>query len=208
MAAGDPVRLSQNNVSGTASTQIESAGDNAFRAFCTASNARTRGVWGETASPRARSSGVFGLANSSSGSPSGVRGISTASDGVGVIGEAQVNTPTDPNQQQNCAGVKGTCTSAAGVGIQAENTGGGRALEAGSPALTELGAQLQRELLALAVESDPSEFDEGESAIQVLVKLTKSGVQGGVLHLRRVKVGGRNSGGQGFRILRVDNDPV
>jgi hypothetical protein len=206
MAAGDPVRLGQSNVSDintsiqTNQNSVELLGGRAaFQAFCnpTNQNQRTRGVMGRTFSvfnappgASARSAGVFGTAESSDGNASGVHGTSAANNGVGVLGQAVATTPTDPNQQQNCAGVKGTSDSAKGVGVQAENAGGGFALKAGSPTQT-----------TFTVETDFAKFTDRETAIWLVARLD------GVLSLRRVRVREKNTGGTGFRMLVIPNDP-
>jgi hypothetical protein len=196
MAGGDPVRLSQvNSTADLAATRIETpTAETALVAVCESVTKRTRGVRGETwsefnAPPGAGgSAGVYGVASGSVGNASGVRGVSGANDGVGVLGQAFANTPP-AGQQQSCAGVKGTCSSAAGVGVQAENAGGGPALKAGSPTRT-----------TFTVESAFSEFREHETPIWVLVRI------GGQLVLRRVSVGDPDSAGSGFRVLQVPNN--
>jgi hypothetical protein len=195
-AAGNPVILGRINVSDLNTTietnqnRVElSTGRAVFLAYSEKTDERTRGVVGQTLSPVQRSAGVLGVATSSEGNPSGIHGASAANDGAGVLGEATADTPADPNQQQNCAGVKGTSRSAKGVGVQAENVGGGLAFKAGSPGQN-----------TFTVESDSANFSNQQTAIMVLVKLS-----GGNLSLKRVQVGGANSGGQGYRMLRVVN---
>jgi hypothetical protein len=200
MAAGDPVRLSQvNSTADVAATRIESpSAETALVAVCESINKRTRGVRGETWSEfnapagAGGSAGVYGVASGSIGNASGVRGVSLANDGVGILGQAFANTPP-AGQQQNCAGVKGTCSSAASVGVQAENSGGGPAFKAGSPTQT-----------TFIVETDFAKFTDRETAMWLVARLD------GVLSLRRVRVLGKNSAGPGngpFRMLVIPNDP-
>jgi hypothetical protein len=198
MPAGDPVRLSrENSTQDPAATVITSTGSNVIQAFSTRPDGRSRAVRGEISSGSSKSAGVYGRASSSDGNPSGVHGESFAPDAVGVLGEARAGTPP-AGQQQACAGVKGTCDSAKGVGVLAENRGGGPALKAGSQ------LDSPNPLITFTVESDSAQIADRETAIWVLIKLGKPPNER--LILKRVCVGGPNSAGTGFRVLRVHND--
>jgi hypothetical protein len=207
------VLLNENNVGTALSTNIESPGPRAFLGRCTATNFRTRGVQGETWSDRAGSAGVRGVATSMGGSPSGVEGIAIATDGVGVRGEATADTGSPRGvvgsvragagvlgiASKNTGitvGVWGSVVSAEGVGVLAD--GDGVALRArGSTSLEgmlEVGTPTQRSFTV-----DTANPANGQTAILVLRNVN------GTLSLQRVTMGAANSGGAGFRALRVPN---
>jgi hypothetical protein len=216
-AAGDPVLLSQHNVSTAVPTSIESPGPTAFSAFCTATNFRTRGIQGETFSDRAGSVGVRGVATNQQGSGSGVEGITvstnngagvfgraTESGGRGVIGVAEgVGNKSDVGVLGLASGrtglrigVWGSVISPDGIGVLADSDG--VALQArGSTSLEgklEVGSPTQRSFTV-----DPANPANGQTAILVLRNVN------GTLSLQRVTMGAANSGGTGFRVLRVPN---
>jgi hypothetical protein len=208
-----PVLLEENNVGTGDSTNIESPGPTAFLGRCTAINFRTRGVQGETFSDRAGSAGVRGVATSLTGNPSGVEGITVAADGAGVHGRATANTGNPKGVLGDVGrgvgvlgvasdtsgitvGVWGSVVSPAGIGVLADSDG--LALKArGSTSLEgklEVGSPTQRSFTV-----DPANPASGQTAILVLRNV------GGTLSLQRVTMGAANSGGAGFRVLRVPN---
>jgi hypothetical protein len=208
-----PVLLEENNVGTGDSTNIESPGPRAFLGRCTATNFRTRGVQGETFSDRAGSAGVRGVATSATGNPSGVEGITVAADGAGVHGRATANTGNPKGVLGDVGrgvgvlgiasdttgitvGVWGSVVSPAGIGVIADSDGLAL-LARGSTSLEgtlEVGSPTQRSFTV-----DPANPASGQTAILVLRNV------GGTLSLQRVTMGAANSGGQGFRVLRVPN---
>jgi hypothetical protein len=117
--------------------------------------------------------------------------VSSSSTGVGVSGLASSSVGLT-------SGVWGSCASAAGVGVRADNTDGGLALQARGNTRLE-GTLDVGPPASLSFTVDPTNPGNGETAILVRRNV------GGILSQQRVSVGPPNSGGAGFRVLRVAN---
>ena len=206
-----PVYLGDYNNAGSDRTAIEQgAAQPTFLARNTFSQGfgrRAIGVQGETFSQTPFSAGVYGIATHLNGSGYGVRGVAIGHDGTGVDGVAvgaagtgvsgRSDSATGVRGSGKVAGVWGTVPAGAqsGVGVLADNIEGGVALRArgdvevrvpGNPATTSFRVDV----------TDPP---AGQTAILVRRNV------GGTLSLQRVSVGAANSGGTGFRVLRVPN---
>jgi hypothetical protein len=213
-----PVLLNEYNVADTAlSTSIESPGARAFLARSTLTDFQSRGIQGETWSDREGSAGLYGVATSTTGNGAGVLGITLAPEGEGVVGRAIADTGT-PTGVVGMAdhvgvgvfgtvsgspgvtvGVWGSVVSPAGVGVLADNDGGQALRARGS---TSLEGKLEVGPPAPALRSftvDSANLTNGQTAILVLRNVN------GALSVQRVTMGAANSGGAGFRVLRVPN---
>lgn len=169
----------------------------------------TRGVYGEAWSPLPGTAGVRGVATAADGATSGVEGVSVSSIGTGVLGVANGGGTAKGVQGRSSsgtgvlglgslAGVWGTCDSASGAGVLADNTADGLAIRARGRVRLE-GALDVGASTGPSFSVDPATPPLGQTAILVQRNV------GGTLSLQRVSVGAANSAGTGFRALRVPN---
>jgi hypothetical protein len=170
------------------------------------------GVRGEVASPISGSAGVRGVATDQRGGTTfGVRGVSLSPNGKGVIGEADFSGGAAIGVEGNSAsgtgvlgvggtrGVWGTTNDPTGVGVLAANTGDGIAFRSLGAARIVGNVKVGPSTANPAFEVKTADPAPGQTAILVRRNVN------GVFSTQRVSMGPPNSGGQGFRVLRVPN---
>jgi len=210
VGVGDPIRRGENNFWDGLPTQLENGTSGCLFARATSTVARTRTIDAWNDSPQTDSVAVRGIANAPSGVTTGVVGVcrSNTPGGVGVRGFSSagsgVNGDSDTGigvrgfasaNSGNTVGVWGTCASPGGVSVLADNT-------APQPGLA---VHVRSGDLAVGEPANPwfrvtsTAPQNGETALLVRRNVN------GVLSTQRVSVGPANSGGNGFRALRVPN---
>jgi hypothetical protein len=197
-----PVQLGhRNEVDPGEITSIVSSGPRvAFRVANTSRVRPTRGILGETWSPRVGSAGVRGVATALGqfAAGSGVHGASLGGSGTGVLGEGHKRgTGVVGRSRDDGIGVMGTSTN--GLGVYA--SGGGSALRAvGNVTMTgplEIGHPgFGGPVLPPVLRVDPFPPTTGDTALLLGRNFGPP---------QRVSVGAPDSGGPGFRALRVPN---
>jgi hypothetical protein len=217
------VLLEHTNFSGGPTSISSQTGPETFRAthngtqLAGAFEPAKTGLLGETASPISGSAGVRGVARDQGRGPGGagttygVRGVSLSPNGKGVIGEADFSGGAAVGVEGNSAsgtgvlghggniGVWGTSSDPTGVGVLADNPGGGIAFRARGAARITDNLKVGPSNANPAFQVDASSFAPGQTAILVRRNV------GGTFSTQRVSMGGPNSGGAGFRMLRVPN---
>jgi hypothetical protein len=170
---------------------------------CQAASDESSGVRGVAANRSGLACGVHGIAHGIGAFPElnqwpiGVRGEAPGDGARGVYGEAlnDNGTGTGVVGVGGFAGVWGQATSEASVGVLADSADEGEALRANG----DVRVVAEDGQTAFRVEAEGPYF-AGETAIFV-----RRNVGGGTFSLERVSVGAANSGGTGFRVLRVPN---
>jgi hypothetical protein len=229
-----PVYLGDVNLAAgdiTSIVSFASGGRPTFRGENTSQQGGAYGVEGRTSSLQPSSSGVHGVATQTNGNANGVHGLAQGSGGDGVFGEAtnpnanangvhgQARGPggngvfgeapgqyatgvwglargergTGVSGTGGFAGVWGAADTTSGYGVLADSAGPGVAL------LARGEAQVEANNGDLAFRVDATDPAVGQTAILVRRNV------GGTFSLQRVSVGAPNSGGTGFRVLRVPN---
>jgi hypothetical protein len=176
-----PVLLGHENATGGEATTIASPGPS-IAAFA-----------GKHLRPQGRHFGVEGWVESDDNAAAGVHGVANAFTGSAATGVLGVS------RGEFGAGVRGVSLRPSGVGVLAENQDGGIAFRARGPARIagdlKVGPSNANPALQVAA-TDPA---PGQTAILVRRNV------GGTFSTQRVSMGPPNSGGAGFRVLRVPN---
>jgi hypothetical protein len=143
--------------------------------------------------PQGRHFGVEGVVESDDNEAAGVHGLAiafTGSSAAGVLGVSRGDFGP---------GVRGVSLRPSGVGVLAENQQGGIALRARGPARIAGDLKVGPSNANPALQVDANSFAPGQTAILVRRNV------GGTFSTQRVSMGPPNSGGAGFRVLRVPN---
>jgi hypothetical protein len=207
VGVGEPIRRGETNFWTGLPTQLENGTSGCIFASATSTAATTHAIDAFNDSPQTNSVGVRGVASATVGETIGVEGVSRSIGGVGVRGFSSLigvsgytNTGVGVRGFASAGsgqtvGVLGTCASPEGVGVLADNT-------APQPGLA---VHVRTGDLAVGEPANPwfrvtsTDPQNGQTALLVRRNVN------GVLSTQRVSVGPANSGGNGFRVLRVPN---
>ena len=217
-----PVMLGHSNTTGDV-TEIQAFGGVAFKGTSYQLFDVAHALEGLTSSNFPGSAGVYGVTHAFSGESAGVRGVAHGPATVGVYGETTAEGSDQAVAVKGSGrsgvgvlgdvaasngvttGVWGKCHSQVGQGVLAENDSTGWALLVRQNALVEGDMRVERDL-RVGPPENPSFLVAPTAPIrngQTAMWVTRN-VEGAIA-LQRVEVGPPDSGGAGFRALRVPN---